>query len=439
MPGQDNPLSKREQEILTLVARGLTNQEIAKELVISPNTVKVHLRNTFDKLEAASRTEAIVKAAQAGWIQVSGLDDEEAEQPAVPAVVPIQPPLRPWQRVYFVAMALLVVLALVGPTLFAQLQPMAAASDFSDAGLVRLGLPPRQAGGRWENLAPLPTARSRLAVAAAGDLLFAIGGESTDGVTAAVEVYDPQTNGWLPRAAKPTAVANVQAATVDGRIFVPGGTLAGEAVSAVLEIYDPAADTWTTGASLPQPLAAYALAAYAGRLYLIGGWNGAAYVDQLLIYDVAADAWRVGRGPGRALGFAGAATVGDRIVVAGGFDGNAELAACWVFDPTAEQWSSCASLITPRGGLGLAVDGASVYAIGGGWTEPMRFNERYDSLTDTWSSIPTPIQGQWRNLGVASLGSEVYAVGGWGGDYLDVHEAFQGPFRSFLPLGSRGQ
>lgn len=439
MPGQDNPLSKREQEILTLVARGLTNQEIAKELVISPNTVKVHLRNTFDKLEAASRTEAIVKAAQAGWIQVAGLDEDEPEPPVAPLAVVAVAPLPAWQRTFFVIAAAVVLFALFAPGLLNRLQPVVAASDFSEAGLPRLGIPPRQAGGRWENLASLPTARSRLAVAVAGDLLFAIGGESAGGVTGVVEVYDPQTNGWLPRAAKPTPVANAQAAAVDGRIYVPGGTLASGAPSSALEIYNPAADTWTSGPHLPQALAAYALAAHDSRLYLVGGWDGAAYVDQMLVYDTVSGVWRVAPGPGKAFGFAGAAAVGDRIVVAGGYDGAAELKSCQVFTPAEERWTDCASLNAPRGGLALVADGPSVYAIGGGWTEPLAFNERYDSLTDTWSSIPSPIQDQWRHLGAANLGSEVYAAGGWGGDYLDVLEAFQGPFRAFLPLGSRGQ
>ncbi|MCS6843738.1 MAG: LuxR C-terminal-related transcriptional regulator [Caldilineales bacterium] len=439
MAPPDNPLSKREQEILTLVARGLTNQEIARELVISPNTVKVHLRNIFEKLEAASRTEAIVRAAQAGWIQVAGLDEEEpaAAPPSPPAAVEL--PLRPWQRVYFVAAAALVLAALLLPGLWQRAWPAAAASDLSDASLPRLGAPARQTAGRWQSLAPMPTARSRLAVAALDGLLFAIAGETAEGVTAAVEVYDPQTNGWLPRAAKPTAVANAQAAAVGGRLYVPGGTLADGSPVAVLEVYDPAADAWSTASPMPQPLAGYALAAFQGRLYLFGGWNGAGYLDQTLVYDPAADTWRSAPGPGRAMGFAAAAVLSDRILLAGGFDGRRELAQCSLFYPAEARWAACAPLIAPRGGLGLAVEGPAVYAIGGGWTAALTFNERYDSLTDTWSSIPTPYPGQWRHLGVTALGSEVYAVGGWSGDYLDTVEVFLGPFRSFLPLGSRGQ
>ena len=52
-------LSKREQVALSLVAQGLTNKEIATTLVISENTVKVHLRNIMEKLHAHTRQEAV--------------------------------------------------------------------------------------------------------------------------------------------------------------------------------------------------------------------------------------------------------------------------------------------------------------------------------------------------------------------------------------------
>lgn len=59
-------LTAREREILGLVGRGLSNQEIADELVIAENTVKVHLRNILDKLQVHSRAHAAAIAARAG-------------------------------------------------------------------------------------------------------------------------------------------------------------------------------------------------------------------------------------------------------------------------------------------------------------------------------------------------------------------------------------
>ncbi len=54
-------LSKREQEVVTLVKKGYTNAQIATELFISINTVKKHLQNIFDKYSVLNRTELISK------------------------------------------------------------------------------------------------------------------------------------------------------------------------------------------------------------------------------------------------------------------------------------------------------------------------------------------------------------------------------------------
>jgi len=61
---QQTGISKREYEVLELMAKGLSNQEIADKLFVSLNTVKTHSSNLFVKLEARRRTQAIERAKQ---------------------------------------------------------------------------------------------------------------------------------------------------------------------------------------------------------------------------------------------------------------------------------------------------------------------------------------------------------------------------------------
>jgi NarL family two-component system response regulator LiaR len=61
-------ISKRELEVLELIASGLSNQEIADKMFVSLNTVKTHLSNLFLKLEVKRRTQAIQKAKALGLI-----------------------------------------------------------------------------------------------------------------------------------------------------------------------------------------------------------------------------------------------------------------------------------------------------------------------------------------------------------------------------------
>jgi DNA-binding NarL/FixJ family response regulator len=59
-----NPLTRREQEILTLMAAGQSNQEIAQALYITPGTVRVHVHTILQKLDVRDRTQAVVMALQ---------------------------------------------------------------------------------------------------------------------------------------------------------------------------------------------------------------------------------------------------------------------------------------------------------------------------------------------------------------------------------------
>ncbi len=59
-------LTPREREILELLAQGLTNTAIAEKLVLSPKTIRNQVSNIFSKLQVATRSEAIIKAREAG-------------------------------------------------------------------------------------------------------------------------------------------------------------------------------------------------------------------------------------------------------------------------------------------------------------------------------------------------------------------------------------
>jgi DNA-binding NarL/FixJ family response regulator len=61
-------LTEREMDVMKLTAKGFTNKAIATQLNISDRTVQGHLSHIFDKLQATSRTEAVMRAVSLGWV-----------------------------------------------------------------------------------------------------------------------------------------------------------------------------------------------------------------------------------------------------------------------------------------------------------------------------------------------------------------------------------
>jgi NarL family two-component system response regulator LiaR len=67
LPPTKDPLTDRELDVLKLVAQGLTNQEVADQLVISEGTVRTHVSNILSKLHLANRTQAALFALREGY------------------------------------------------------------------------------------------------------------------------------------------------------------------------------------------------------------------------------------------------------------------------------------------------------------------------------------------------------------------------------------
>ncbi len=72
----DELLSEREKEILKLLATGMGNKEIAKKLCLSLRTIKAHMSNIFNKMNVASRSEALVEALRSGMITLEDIQEK---------------------------------------------------------------------------------------------------------------------------------------------------------------------------------------------------------------------------------------------------------------------------------------------------------------------------------------------------------------------------
>jgi len=442
MPNSDSGLSERESEILRLVATGASNKEIAQTLYISTNTVKVHLRNIFTKIEVASRTEAAMYAVNSGLIP----GHQVAKDLSPGMVLEYEHEILPLEReskaslfarlrgiitqhqliaAVFSGLVLLLLIALIF-----QLLP-------SDEPVISES----QTKANWVSLERMPTARSGLASVVFKNEIFALGGENDEGILDKFEVFTPETGKWKSDAPMPWAATDIQAGVIGNKIYIPGGRLSSGDVSSTLSIFDPLSGEWTRGANLPVPVNGYALAVFDDVLYLFGGWDGQQFLDTVFQYDPVVDEWSEWSKMNLPRADAAAVVIDDEIHLMGGYNKDGTLDLYQVYAPFQENselnpWRQEASLPEPRSGMGAAAVIDVIYLVGGlGNGESTLQTWGYLTKTKEWLKIPAVADENISKIRLVLLDTEIYALGGQVGQQAtDALKSFQVLYITVLPF-----
>lgn len=330
-------LSEREQQILVLVAQGLSNKQIALQLAISENTVKVHVRNIFAKINVASRTEASLYAVRHGLLDVA---------PPAPLAPPVPPTLvyTPW---WWLAVGVVVLAAVAGywwfsrekiptqaaiPTRWRMLAALPVAAQgvqFVSYDGVLYAVAPNQwwhldaAESQWQAGESLPCQVTHARLWADGSGIWLVGCTNRE-----VWQWDGQT--WLPHNALPADVLPQAVFRSDGVLWI----------FTQQDIWKLAsATTWQHVGTLPRVFPRMQLASVDGVVYVFG--DG----DAVWRVDMPTAQWRLATRLPFSWQDASVSTVLGSVLIA-----DAQTATLWAYIPSRGVVS--AQMVPPQVRLG---------------------------------------------------------------------------------------
>jgi len=405
---QTSELSEREIEILKLVATGLSNKEIAYQLKISPNTVKVHLKNIFSKIGVVSRTEAAMFAVRQGWIEsgsqvaLEAIEAQESSDLPKAAQLALPPLILGLFGIgLFAAMIILVIL-------------LVNLASRGNPQVVEIVVTPTPEPVKWELVTQMPEPKKSMAYAAVDNKIYIIGGETPYGISDRVDIYDTVTGQWSEGARKPTPVSEACGAYLDGKIIVAGGKTGDGKVASIVEAYDVVSNRWDRLAELPNVLAGAGCIVYGGTYYMIGGWDGRNVIRDIWEYRPIDKAWKsVGRLEQPRV-YHSIAEVDGKIYIVGGWNGLSGLNSISQIS-VGNGFSEIVEIYElPEKRYRLASLGVldKIYVVGGLSDSFVVTSLEINSRDNTQRLIENPNYQEWHSNGTVSIGEYLYSFAG---------------------------
>ncbi len=293
--------------------------------------------------------------------------------------------------------------------------------------------------GSWIERAPMPTARTSLAAAATGGLVYAMGGfnflQVPDRPLDVVEIYDPEADSWSVGPPLPEPRGAAAAAVVDGKIYLAGGyAYEGTAdwYSARLDVFDPQTGAWTQLPSMPTPRSLPGVAALDGKVFVIAGRNDSGksltQVDAVESYDPVSWTWTAMNPLPEPVEAAAATTAGGSLFFAGGWDGTMTgyLNRLLEYDPAGDTWGVGPCLGEVRCSLAAAtLWGRYAFFVGGYLDAWPPFRDAVDALDAESGAYVNvaPLPQRRGGAGAATVDGRLFVFGG--GDYdEETHTAW---------------
>jgi N-acetylneuraminic acid mutarotase len=219
-----------------------------------------------------------------------------------------------------------------------------------------------------------------------------------------------QSGPWAKKHDLPTPRSGASACVVDGKIYVIGGSGAGNVDMATIEAYDPVTDTWEAKAPMPTPRGFLSTAVVNDTIYAIGGGYPTSK-NKVEAYDPVTNTWK--EKPDMLSPRLGAqAAVVDGIIY--NIGGNYNQRNCEAYDPSTNTWTAKAPIPESEGVLSVTVYNGLIYAFGGSTYSPwaaLSTVYAYNVLTDAWTkktNMPTSRFAFQTYL----LDGKIYAIGG---------------------------